>query len=86
MLTRMGRRCVFNMIAIRHGVKEHGFARTILCSTSTDGVNFTEQIRAYGTRKVTYISLMKPATARFVRLTAVEQGNEPWAIAEIFLQ
>jgi hypothetical protein len=82
----LGRRCVFNMIAIRHGVKEFGFARTLLCSTSTDGVTFTEQIRAYGTRKVTYISLMKPATARYVRLTVIEPGQEPWAIAEIFLQ
>ncbi len=82
----LGRRCLLNVIALRHGLLEHGFARKVSLSTSLDGKNFTKQYQCAGTRKVTYIPVLTPITARYIRITAVSPGSEPWAISEIYMQ
>ncbi len=81
-----GRSCLFNFISILHGENEFGFARKVSVSTSLDGRRFVHRRTFTGNRKVTYLLLMTPVRARFVRLTAVARGSKPWAIAEIYVQ
>ncbi len=81
----LGKECLFNMVAIDHGLKETGHARTMAVLTSSDGVNFTQQATAPGLRRVTTILLVKPVLARYVKLQAVVAGSEPWSIGEVYL-
>ena len=82
----LDRQCIFNMVVLIHGRKEFGFAKEVQLSISSDGKNFKSCYQTFGTRKVTYISILTPTTARYIRLTAVKPGSKPWAIAEIYLQ
>ena len=82
----LGRICNFNMIILLHGPKEHGFARKVAVSTSVDGKQFQTVHAAPGTRKYTYLALLTPVNARYLRLTAVAQGARPWAISGVYLQ
>ncbi|MCD4825542.1 MAG: discoidin domain-containing protein [Phycisphaerae bacterium] len=80
------RPCIFNTVVLVHGDKPFGFARTISLATSRDGKNFTQQITTQGTRKFTYINLLTSTTARYIRITVVKPGTEPWAISQIYFQ
>ncbi|MBN2296619.1 MAG: discoidin domain-containing protein [Pirellulales bacterium] len=82
----LGRPCMFNMVALLHSDQGMGFARLVALSTSMDGKKFTHEYTAPGTRKVTYLLPMTRITARYVRLTAVRPGSEPWSISEIYFQ
>ncbi|MBN1941897.1 MAG: discoidin domain-containing protein [Phycisphaerae bacterium] len=82
----LGRSCYFNCIAMLHGELEDGYPRQLSLSTSLDGQTYRHQKTVYGTRKVTYILLVQPIRARYLRFTAVRQGAQPWSISEIFLQ
>lgn len=82
----LGRTSYFNSVAILHGPNPGGYARQVALSTSLDGRRYTHQETVYGTRKVTYILLVQPVRARFIRFTAVRQGATPWSISQIFLQ
>jgi len=82
----LGRSCYFNCIAILHGNNPDGYARQVALSSSLDGRTYKHQQTVYGTRKVTYILLVQPIRARYLRLTAVRQNIHPWSISEIFLQ
>ncbi len=81
-----GRSCLFNSISILHGENEFGFAGRVAVTTSLDGRKFIHRRTFPGNRKITYLLLMTPVRARFVRLTAVSRGSKPWAIAEIYVQ
>lgn len=80
------RPCLFNLVMIVHGDKEFGFARRVSIATSNDGRNFTHRYTASGTRQVTYLPLLEPVSARYIRITAVQPGTRPWALAEIVIQ
>lgn len=80
------RQCIFNMVVLIHGAREFGFAKEVQLSISTDGKSFKSCYQTFGTRKVTYIPVLTPVTARYIRITAVRPGPKPWAIAEIYLQ
>ncbi|MCK5113303.1 MAG: discoidin domain-containing protein [Phycisphaerae bacterium] len=80
------RQCVFNMVVIIHGAREFDFAKEVQLSISSDGKNFKPCYQTFGTRKITYLPVLTPVTARYIRLTAIEPGAKPWAIAEIYLQ
>ncbi|MBN1555326.1 MAG: discoidin domain-containing protein [Phycisphaerae bacterium] len=82
----LGRSNYFNCISLLQGDNEDGYPRQVALSTSLDGKTFTHQRTVYGTRKVTYILLVQPIRARYIRLTAVRQNVNPWSLAEIFLQ
>ncbi|MFA6133107.1 MAG: discoidin domain-containing protein [Phycisphaerae bacterium] len=82
----LGKPCVFNTIIIEHGSNEFGFARRTAVSTSTDGVNFTQRYSAPGTRRVTILCPSTPMLARYVRIQAAVPGDQPWSVAEVFLQ
>jgi hypothetical protein len=82
----LGRICNFNMIVILHGSKERNFPKKIVVSTSVDGKQFMNVHTAPGTRKYTYLALLTPVNARYLRLTAVAQGAKPWAISGVYLQ
>ena len=80
------RQCIFNMVVLIHGPREFGFAKEVQLSISTDGKKFKSCYSTFGTRKITYISVLTPVTARYIRITATKPGSKPWAIAEIYLQ
>jgi len=82
----LGQVCPFNMVVLFHGGEEFGFARKVCLSISIDGKNFRDVHVAPGTRGLTYLMLMTPVNARYLRFAAVEQGSRPWAIGGIFLQ
>ena len=82
----LGQMSYFNCIAILHGNNEDGYARQVALSTSHDGKTYKHQKTVYGTRKVTYILLVQPIRARYIRLTAIRQNVQPWSISEIFIQ
>jgi len=82
----LGKPCVFNMVIIDHGPNETGFCGRVAVLTSLDGTTFTHRHTAPGTRRVTIASLIAPALARYVRLQAVQEGSEPWSVAEVYLQ
>ncbi len=82
----LGRPCVFNLVALRHGINENGFARRLSLSTSLDGKDYTSRYECVGTKKVTYIPILTPITARYIRIRASVPGSEAWSIAEIYLQ
>lgn len=82
----LGRSCYFNCIAILHGQNRDGYARQVSLSSSLDGKTYKHQKTVYGTRKVTYILLVQPIRARYLRFTALRQNAQPWSISEIYLQ
>lgn len=82
----LGRECWFNTIVLLHGQREYGYAKRVAVATSRDGRNFTHVANFLGTRRFTYLPLMTPVSARYIRLTAVEPGPEPWNLAEIYIQ
>ena len=87
----LGQVCMFNFIAIDHGADQLGYARRVQIDTSIDGRTFTARIVGPGTRRVSDFLLQTPAhpnpvLARYVRITAVESGQRPWSVAEVYLQ
>ncbi len=82
----LGKPCVFNMIVLFHGKKEFGFAGKLLVSTSNDGKKYKNIHTAPGTRDRTYLLLMTPVNARYLRITALEAGSRPWSIGGIVLR
>lgn len=80
------RPCIFNMIAIQHGPFEYGFAKEVAVEISNDGKTFTRIFNGEGTRKITYLCILSPVKARYVRLVALRPGAEKWSIAEIYFQ
>jgi hypothetical protein len=82
----LGRPGVFNLIALRHGERAYGFAMKVALSTSMDGKRYTKRYSCPGTRGITYLPVLTPITARYIRITAAREGSERWAISEIYLQ
>jgi hypothetical protein len=82
----LGRPCYFNTVVLLHGNKPFGFARQVSLSTSIDGKKYTLQQTVPGTRKYTYVCVFTPMKARYIRLTALTPGREPWTIEEVYLQ
>jgi hypothetical protein len=82
----LGKASIFNMVVMDHGVYEYGFPRRVAVLTSLDGKNFSYRFAGPGTRRVTILSLMTPTMARYVKLQAVEPGDKPWSIAELYFQ
>lgn len=82
----LGRPCIFNLVALRHGMNENGFARRVSLSTSQDGKKYTPRYECIGTKRITYIPILTPITARYIRIRASLPGREAWSIAEIYLQ
>ena len=84
----LGRVCVFNMIAIDHGAREMGFCRRLgIATTTTKPNDFTlDSYIAVGTRRITTVVLQQAVLARYVRLCVIGQGENPWAVAEVYVQ
>ncbi|NBB95517.1 MAG: hypothetical protein GVY16_07225 [Planctomycetes bacterium] len=82
----LGRPCLFNMITILHGQQPDGHARIVAVYTSNDGKTYKKRYTTAATRSVTYLPILTPIRARYVRLVAEQAGARPWAIAEIYLQ
>ena len=82
----MGKRCLFNQIILDHGPNEFGCARRVAVYTSLDGREFTRQYVAPGTRRLTYLNLIIPVLARYVRVQVEQHGDRPWSIAEIYIR
>ncbi|MFW5841538.1 MAG: discoidin domain-containing protein [Planctomycetota bacterium] len=78
--------CLFNLMVIEHGPVEQGHARRLTLLTSPDGETFTPQMQVEGTPKRTYVAILTPTLARFVRIQAEVDDNRPWTIAEIYFQ
>lgn len=82
----LGKWCLFNQVIVDHGPNEYGFPRRMAVLTSLDGSVFTQQHIVPGTRRITYATLPSPVLARYVRLQAVVQGDQPWSVAEVYLR
>lgn len=82
----LGRPCIFNTVVLVHGTGDKGFAREVNVATSTDGKNFTDRYTAPGTPRFTYLNLLTPITARYVRITATRAGKTPWVISQVYFQ
>jgi len=82
----LGKVCLLNMVVIDHGEKEHGFCRRLVLLTSTNGKKFVRRHISPGNRRVSIVCLMIPTLVRYVKLQVISQGQEPWAIAEIYIQ
>ena len=82
----LGRPCIFNLVALRHGMNENAFARRVSLSTSLDGKKYTSRYECIGTKRITYIPILTPITARYIKIRATVPGRESWSIAEIYLQ
>lgn len=80
------RPCLFNTIAIVHGPDEFGYTRRLDVAISNDGKKYHKIYEGVGTRKVTYINILSPVSARYVKLTAKRPGHRPWSIAEVYFQ
>jgi len=78
--------CIFQTIILEHGRAQRGFCRTVRASTSLDGKLFIDRCAGSGTRRVTHLLFAQPVLARFIRLRAESPGDEPWSIAEVYLQ
>jgi hypothetical protein len=75
---------LFNMIAIEHGPNPEGSSRRVSVFTSLDGKDFTLLHTSPGTRRRTYLSVLTPVLARYVRLQAIVEEDVPWSVAEIY--
>lgn len=82
----LGEISLFNMVVIDHGEEEMGFGRQVAVETSLDGRSWERVLTAPGKRKVTVLNMIRPQLARYVRLTVLEPGERPWAVAEVHLQ
>lgn len=83
----LGKPCLLNLVVIQHGRRhEMGFATRVAVLTSLDGSEFTQRHVGYGNRRRTTLSLVTPTLARYVCLQAVEAGDHPWVISELYLQ
>ena len=83
----LGKPCVFNMIALDQGQdNQFNFCRRMTVAISYDGVNFRQIYAAPGTRRITYVCLISPTIARYIRFQATVPGDKPWAVAEVYLQ
>jgi hypothetical protein len=82
----LGQACTFNFVVIDHGRDQLAFARRVEVATSMNGQTFTPCVVGPGTRRVSNFMLPSPVLARFVRITAVEPGAKPWAVAEVYFQ
>ncbi len=82
----LGRHCMFNMIVLCHGRDENGYTRRVSVEVSNDGKTFQASYSTLGTRAQTYVPLLTPVTARYVRITATESGVMPWVISQVYFQ
>ncbi len=82
----LGQACMFNFVVVDHGRNELGFARQVEIATSIDGRTFTPQANCPGTRRVSNFLLNLTVLARYVRITAVQPGANPWSVAEVYIQ
>ena len=83
----LGKPCMFNTIILDHGPDhERNFPNRISVVTSYDGRFWTNVYVVQGTRRITYIPLLTPTLARYIRLQTLVKNDEPWTIAEIYLQ
>jgi len=83
----LGKPCMFNTIILDHGPdNEHNFPNRLSVVTSYDGRAWTNVYVVQGTRRITYIPLLTPTLARYIRLQTLVKNDEPWTIAEIYLQ
>ena len=82
----LGRHCIFNMIVLAHGREENGYAGRVGIEVSTDGKTFQGGWSSLGTRAQTYIPLLTPITARYVRITATEASVMGWVISQVYFQ
>jgi hypothetical protein len=82
----LGKMSLFNMAVIEHGPRPQAFARRVSVLTSPDGENFTLVHTSPGTPRKTYISILTPVLARYVRFQAILGEDRPWSVAEIYFQ
>ncbi|MHC4986325.1 MAG: discoidin domain-containing protein [Planctomycetota bacterium] len=79
----LGKPCLFNLIVIDHGDHETGYAERLAVLTSMDGLEYTRQKVASGQRGRTWIALVTPVMARYVRIEVVRPHWQPWSVAEV---
>ncbi|MBI5723063.1 MAG: discoidin domain-containing protein [Planctomycetes bacterium] len=77
---------LLNYIVLSHGSRERGFCRKMCVLTSFDGQNWSQCYKGIGTRKVSHAMLFTPIFTRYLRIQVIEAGDEPWTIAEVYLQ
>jgi len=82
----LGKPCVFNMVVVDHGRNEMGFCRRLVLLSSMDGRTFERQYAVPGTRRMTTLCLISPVLARYIRIEAVIPGDQPWSVAEVYVQ
>ncbi|MFP4053567.1 MAG: discoidin domain-containing protein [Phycisphaerae bacterium] len=83
----LGAPCLLNLVVMTHGTThQDGHPRRVALDVSLDGDKFKKVSEVSGTRRVTAILIVTPTLARYIRLRAVEEGSEPWAIAELVVQ
>jgi hypothetical protein len=82
----LGRPCVFNTVIVDHGMNRDGYPRRMSAEISMDGRNFQYQYSVPGTRRVTIMNWVTPVMARYIRVRAVAPGNQPWSVAEVYVQ
>lgn len=82
----LGKPCVFNTVVADHGARRTGFCRRLTVLTSLDGKRYRRRLSLPGTRRVTTACLLTPVLARYVRLRADVPGDQPWTIAELYVQ
>ena len=78
--------CVFQMVILDHGAAQQGHCRQVSVATSMDGTNWVDRHAGPGTRRVTVLSMPLAVMARYVRLRALAGDDQPWTIAEVYLQ
>lgn len=81
----LGRPCMFNLVILDHGERLGACAQRVRVLTSDDGKQFTPLHETAGTPRVTSVMLRGFALARYVRIEGIG-GEEPWAVAEVYLQ
>ncbi len=82
----LGKTSLFNMVVIEHGPNPEGYARRVSVFTSVDGQKFTLLHTSPGTRRRTYLSVLTPVLARYVKLQAIIEEGRPWSVAEVYFQ
>lgn len=82
----LGQPCLFNMVVVDHGPNRDGYPARLGVLTSNDGKEFVLRHSSPGSRRVTTALLMTPVLARYVRIQALDEGRQPWSVAEVYLQ
>lgn len=83
----LGKPRMFNTIVLDHGPDhEFNYPTRLSVVTSYDGRTWTSVYVVQGTRRVTYIPLVTPNLARYIRLQTIVKSDKPWMIAEIYVQ